>query len=58
MDTLPVYKVLSGAANSLHLSANMKTLDFKLEPVDLDLLKELSIPPKEYWIERKQLGWN
>jgi len=58
MDTLPVYKVLSGAANSLHLSANMKTLDFKLEPIDIALLKDLAIPPKEYWTERKQLGWN
>jgi len=58
IDTLPAYKVLSGAANSTHLSSNMKTLDYELEPTDIALLKELAIQPKAYWTERKQLGWN
>ena len=58
MDSIPVFKVLSGAANQDHLSGNMKVVDFTLDDEDINLLKELSIEPSEYWNERKQLVWN
>jgi len=58
VDSIPVYKVLSGAAIEQHLSDNLKTDDFKLEEKDIISLKELAISPIQYWKERKQLGWN
>lgn len=58
LDTLPVYKVLSGAANQPHLLSNLKALEFELEDTNIALLKELAIQPKAYWNERKQLAWN
>lgn len=58
MDSIPVFKVLSGAANAQHLSDNLKTANFKLEEEDIAILKELAISPIQYWNERKQLGWN
>ena len=57
-DSIPVYKVLSGAANAQHLSDNMKALNFNLEAEDITALKKLAISPSQYWDERKQLGWN
>ncbi len=58
MDSIPVFKVLSGAANEQHLSDNLKTEDFKLKEEDILFLKKLAVSPDFYWDERKRLGWN
>jgi aryl-alcohol dehydrogenase-like predicted oxidoreductase len=58
MDSIPVFKVLSGAADEGHLSSNLEVSKFKLEEGDLLSLKALSISPQDYWDERKKLGWN
>ncbi|MGK0363080.1 MAG: aryl-alcohol dehydrogenase-like predicted oxidoreductase [Saprospiraceae bacterium] len=58
VDSIPIYKVLSGAANAQHLTDNIKVADFKLEEEDITALKALAINPTLYWNERKQLGWN
>ena len=58
IDSIPIYKVLSGVNNHPHLDDNLKGVDFKLEEVDITALKELAINPTQYWKERKQLGWN
>ncbi|MFT7119920.1 MAG: aryl-alcohol dehydrogenase-like predicted oxidoreductase [Neolewinella sp.] len=58
MDSIPVFKVLSGAANEGHLSSNLEVAKFKLDEEDIMDLKTLSMPPKDYWDERKRLGWN
>ena len=39
IDTLQPDLVLSGASNKTHLEQNLKALDFKLSPNDLELLK-------------------
>ncbi len=57
-DSIPVFRVLSGAANESHLADNLKTEDFELEEADIAILKQLSVTPEAYWNERKQLGWN
>jgi aryl-alcohol dehydrogenase-like predicted oxidoreductase len=58
MDSIPVFKVLSGAANEQHLLDNLKIKDFRLEEEDIMQLKEQVILPECYWDERKQLNWN
>lgn len=58
MDSIPVFKVLSGAANDQHLSDNLKITQFELAENDIEILKELKYTPAQYWNERKQLGWN
>jgi aryl-alcohol dehydrogenase-like predicted oxidoreductase len=58
LDSIPVYKVLSGATNDQHLSDNLKTTQFELEENEIGILKELKTEPAKYWNERKQLGWN
>ena len=58
MDSIPVYRVLSGVANEEHLLDNLKVADFKLKQEDMEALKELAINPTIYWKERKKLGWN
>lgn len=58
MDSIPVYKVLSGASNSQHLQANLKVNKFTLENEDIAALKELAISSEFYWEERKKLKWN
>lgn len=58
IDSIPVFKVLSGAANEQHLSDNLKATRFELEENEIEILKELKISPDNYWNERKQLGWN
>ena len=58
IDSIPIYKVLSGVANQQHLADNIKVLDFSLEEEDIAILKELAINPIQYWKERKQLSWN
>ncbi len=58
IDSIAPYKVLSGAANELHLSENSKATHFKLEAKDIAALKEMSISSDTYWTERKLLAWN
>ena len=58
MDSIPVFKVLSGAANEQHLSGNLRVSQFELEENEIGILKKLRITPAKYWNERKQLGWN
>ena len=58
MDSIPVFKVLSGAANDQHLSDNLKITQFELEKNEIEVLKELKSTPRQYWNERKKLGWN
>lgn len=54
----PVYKILSGAANTQQLLDNLKAADFDLEAADIAALKKLAVNPELYWNERKQLSWN
>ena len=58
MDSIPAFKVLSGAANQQHLLENLKATQFKLEENDIELLKTLNTTTAQYWNERKQLSWN
>jgi len=58
IDSIPVYKVLSGATIKEHLDSNLKSNTFELEESDINLLKSMAITPDEYWTERKQLTWN
>jgi aryl-alcohol dehydrogenase-like predicted oxidoreductase len=58
MDSVLPDVVLSGAANTKHLVQNLKALDFKLSPEELDILYKYSVPIETYWAERKQLSWN
>ena len=58
IDSIPVYKVLSGASNILHLIANMEVSKFKLEEADIEALKDLAVSPSHYWLERQKLNWN
>lgn len=58
MDSINVFKVLSGAANELHLTDNLRVGKFELEEGDIEKLKEAGIFAKEYWGERSGLGWN
>lgn len=57
-DTIQPFKVLSGAAISEHLIGNLKANDFELASDEVELLKSFAVEPKDYWSERKQLGWN
>jgi len=58
IDSIPVFKVLSGAAIEQHLSDNLKAEDFQLNENEIESLKRLAIAPEEYWTERKRLSWN
>ena len=58
IDSIPIYKVLSGATNETHLIYNLKANDIKLEKRDIDDLKKVAVSPDFYWRERKQLDWN
>jgi len=58
LDSIPTFKVLSGAANEQHLTDNLQVSKFKLEENDILALNELSVTPEQYWSERKKLGWN
>jgi len=58
LDSIPIFKVLSGAANEEHMMDNLKTSTFELKEDEISLLREFSIDPKDYWNERKQLNWN
>jgi aryl-alcohol dehydrogenase-like predicted oxidoreductase len=58
IDSIPVFKVLSGASNEAHLKSNLKAADFELESEEIHLLKNLAVDVQHYWKERKQLQWN
>lgn len=58
MDSIPLFKVLSGASNEKHLHDNLKSENFKLEWVEMDRLKQYAVNPNHYWSERKKLSWN
>lgn len=58
MDSIPSNIVLSGASDSTQLEENLKASDFQLTTEDLEELKKLQVPSKEYWQERSQLSWD
>lgn len=57
-DCLSPYSVLSGAAEAIHLNENLKANNFTLSENEIEMIKELSVPPHNYWTERKMLDWN
>lgn len=58
IDSINSYNVLSGASKESQLTSNLQAEQFKLSPQDLDLLSQLAVDPKDYWLERKKLAWN
>ena len=58
IDSFPNAEVLSGAANSVHLTANLKANDFTLTASEIEQLAAFGISSNQYWNERKELGWN
>lgn len=50
--------VLSGAATSEHLNANLAALRVALDEDDLSTLATLAETPADYWSTRSQLEWN
>ncbi|MEQ8677618.1 MAG: aldo/keto reductase [Aggregatilineales bacterium] len=50
--------VLSGAANSQHLEANVKAFDVRWDEIAENALASLEEMPEAYWAERSQLSWN
>lgn len=58
MDSLKPFMVLSGASNEIQLSQNLKAANIELEEKEILNLQKYSVPPENYWQERKQLGWN
>lgn len=58
IDSIPIYKVLSGASTIDQLTSNLQVERFELEKEDVELLKRLVVSPNDYWEERKRLGWN
>ncbi|NND07047.1 MAG: aldo/keto reductase [Saprospiraceae bacterium] len=58
MDSIPVFKVLSGADVAHHLADNLRANDFQLENEDIESMRKLAVKPDQYWDERKKLDWN
>lgn len=54
----PNAKVLSGANNAIHLTANLKANAIVLTDKEVTQLHIFSIPATAYWQERKELSWN
>jgi aryl-alcohol dehydrogenase-like predicted oxidoreductase len=50
--------VLLGPANGAQLDSNLRALDLRLSPEDLEMLDELGEPPEQYWALRSRLAWN
>ena len=50
--------VLSGAAQSEHLQANLAALQLSLSSEELEQLQTLEEPPEAYWQTRSALSWN
>lgn len=49
--------VLSGAATTAHLDANLGAIDLDLDPSELETLSGLAEPPEQYWSRRADLAW-
>ncbi len=58
VDSVPVFKVLSGASLDQHLDGNLKMNSFSLDDQELQLLKSFKVEPIKYWNERKLLNWH
>lgn len=58
LDSIPSFRVLSGAAGIDHLQANMQAETSRLDAEDTEFLRGLKVPVEAYWQERKNLGWN
>ena len=58
IDSLPVYKVLSGAFTEKQLAENLKAENFVLSVAEIEELKKVRVAPADYWKERKALQWN
>ena len=58
IDSIPVFNVLSGAANESHLVDNLQVDNFMLSEDELDTLRSFAVDPIDYWSERKSLEWN
>jgi aryl-alcohol dehydrogenase-like predicted oxidoreductase len=58
IDSIPAFKVLSGAAEKAHLIQNLKTDQFKLTEAEIAALRQHQIPTASYWQERSHLAWN
>lgn len=58
IDTINPFKVLSGATETLHLTANLQALSIHLSEEDIGKIKAFAINPEDYWLERKELDWN
>jgi len=50
--------VLSGAVSEAQLRSNILSLDVELEAAELDALRDLAIPPQDYWKQRSRLTWS
>ena len=50
--------VLSGASDTQQINENLKLNSISLSTDDIQALKSLKVTPKQYWDERKLLGWN
>ena len=57
-ETVPAYRILSGANSVSHLSDNLKMNRFKLTEEEISFFKERPVNPSNYWNERKELKWN
>ena len=49
--------VLSGAVTPDQLRSNLRALQIRLEPAELEALAPLAMPPQAYWEERSELAW-
>jgi len=58
IDSVEPNYVLSGASNTDELKDNLKALNFKLTKSEINTLKLLNTPSKEYWEERSNLTWD
>ena len=50
--------VLLGAATGAQLDSNLRALELRPSPEDLEMLDELGEPAEEYWARRSRLAWN
>lgn len=50
--------VLSGAANAEHLRSNLRALEVRLSPAELEQLRPLAESVADYWRTRGALPWN
>ena len=57
IDSFTPYRVLSGVSEVAHLTTNLEAANIKLSISDLNQMKELSVLPSKYWLERKELDW-